>query len=125
MVLRKVRCRSAISRAPLDKTVNGCESRARSACGGSSLMRAVANSIANMQRVLESISYAKIKHLAAEARALHATNLWDFTPPKRFGHYELDLQTIPQPVTDDLLFEIILPDNSLPPLLGTETSASG
>src|SRR6266496_3228628 len=41
-------------------------------------------SLGNMQRVLEGIPYAKIKHLAAEARVLHATNLWDFTPPKRF-----------------------------------------
>ena len=41
-------------------------------------------SLGNMERVLDGISYAKIKHLAAEARALHATNLWDFTPPKRF-----------------------------------------
>jgi TnpA family transposase len=43
---------------------------------------------------------------------------------KRFGHYELDLQTVPQPITDDLLFDIIIPDNPLP-LLGTETSAAG
>ncbi|GHO63564.1 hypothetical protein KSC_024560 [Ktedonobacter sp. SOSP1-52] len=41
-------------------------------------------SLGNMERVLEGIPYAKIKHLAAETRALHATNLWDFTPPKRF-----------------------------------------
>ncbi len=41
-------------------------------------------SLGNMERVLKGIPYAKIKHLAAEARALHATNLWDFTPPKRF-----------------------------------------
>ncbi len=41
-------------------------------------------SLGNMDRVLKDIPYAKIKHLAAEAHALHATNLWDFTPPKRF-----------------------------------------
>src|SRR6266567_4768931 len=41
-------------------------------------------SLGNMERVLKGIPYAKIKHLAEEARALHATNLWDFTPPKRF-----------------------------------------
>jgi hypothetical protein len=41
---------------------------------------------------------------------------------KRFGHYELDLQTIPQPITDDLLFEIVLPNNPLPPLLGMEAT---
>jgi hypothetical protein len=40
-------------------------------------------SLGNMERVLEGIPSAKIKHLAAEARALPATNLWDFTPPKR------------------------------------------
>jgi hypothetical protein len=37
-----------------------------------------------MERILKGISYAKIKHLAAEVRALHATNPWDFTLPKRF-----------------------------------------
>jgi hypothetical protein len=41
-------------------------------------------SLGNMERLLEGVSYAKIKHLAAEARGLHATNLWDYTPPKRF-----------------------------------------
>lgn len=41
-------------------------------------------SLGNMEPVLEGIPYAKIKHLAAEAHALHATNLWDFTLPKRF-----------------------------------------
>jgi 3-hydroxyisobutyrate dehydrogenase-like beta-hydroxyacid dehydrogenase len=33
------------------------------------------------------------------------------------------LPTVPQPITDDLLFEIIIPDNPLP-LLGTEASAA-
>jgi hypothetical protein len=43
---------------------------------------------------------------------------------KRFGNYELDLQTVPQSITDDLLFDIIIPDNPLP-LLDTQTSAAG
>jgi hypothetical protein len=42
----------------------------------------------------------------------------------RISWDELDLQTVPQPITDDLLFEIIIADNPLP-LLGTETSAAG
>ena len=46
MVLRKVCCRAGTSRAPLVKTVKRGVSRARSACGGSSLTRAAANSIA-------------------------------------------------------------------------------
>jgi uncharacterized protein DUF4158/Tn3 transposase DDE domain-containing protein len=38
----------------------------------------------NMERLLEGIPAMKIATFAAEARALHATNLWDFLPPKRF-----------------------------------------
>jgi hypothetical protein len=41
-------------------------------------------SLGNMERLVEGIPAAKIKHFAAEARALHATHLWDYTPPKRF-----------------------------------------
>ncbi len=62
-------------------------------------------------------------HLLPE-RVLAALSPYQTQPVKRFGQYELDLQTVPQPITDDLLFEIIIPDNPLP-LLDTETSAAG
>jgi hypothetical protein len=42
-------------------------------------------SLGNTQRLVEGIRLAKITHLAEEARALHATNLWDFTVPKRLA----------------------------------------
>jgi len=42
-------------------------------------------SLGNTQRLVEGIRLAKITHLAEEARALHATNLWDFTAPKRLA----------------------------------------
>jgi len=35
--------------------------------------------------LLKEVRSAKIIHLAEEARALHASDLWDFTPPKRFA----------------------------------------
>ena len=41
-------------------------------------------SFGNMERLLEGIPAVKIATFAAEARALHATNLWDFLPPRRF-----------------------------------------
>ena len=41
-------------------------------------------SFGNMERLLEGIPAVKIATFAAEARALHATNLWDFLPLKRF-----------------------------------------
>ena len=40
-------------------------------------------SLGNTQRLVEGIRSAKVKHLAEEARSLHATNLWDFPAPKR------------------------------------------
>ncbi len=45
---------------------------------------------------------------------------------KRFGNYEIDLQALPQPITDELLFDIDL-DIDLPkddplPLLDAPTS---
>jgi len=71
----------------------------------------------------------KLNALAQEGYVLTKDELAALSPyqtqhVKRFGHYELDLQTVPQPITDDLLFDIIIPDNPLP-LLGTETSAAG
>jgi len=42
-------------------------------------------SLGNTQRLVEGIRLAKITHLAEEARALHATNVWDFTAPKRLA----------------------------------------
>src|SRR5438874_132931 len=41
-------------------------------------------SFGNMERLLEGIPAVKIATFAAEAYTLHATNLWDFLPPKRF-----------------------------------------
>lgn len=41
---------------------------------------------------------------------------------KRFGNYEIDLQALPQPITDELLFNINLPKDDSPPLLDTPTS---
>jgi len=41
-------------------------------------------SFGTMDRLLEGIPSVKITTFVAEARALHATNLWDFLPPKRF-----------------------------------------
>ncbi len=38
-----------------------------------------------MQPLVEGIPYAKVKHLAEEARSLHATNLKDFPTPKRLA----------------------------------------
>lgn len=40
-------------------------------------------SLGNMARLLEGLAPAKITHFAAEARALHADDLRDFTLPKR------------------------------------------
>ncbi len=40
-------------------------------------------SLGNTQRLVEGIRSAKVKHLAEEARSLHATNLWDFPLAKR------------------------------------------
>lgn len=40
-------------------------------------------SLGNTQRLVEGIRSAKVKHLAEEARSLHATNLWDFPIAKR------------------------------------------
>ncbi len=40
-------------------------------------------SLGDMEPLLAGIRPAKITHLAEEARSLHATNLWDFTAPKR------------------------------------------
>ncbi|WP_268887365.1 Tn3 family transposase [Ktedonobacter robiniae] len=40
-------------------------------------------SLGNMARLLEDLAPAKITHFAAEARALHADDLRDFTLPKR------------------------------------------
>src|SRR5881296_2946067 len=70
----------------------------------------------------------KLNTLAQEGYVLTKDELAALSPyqtqhVKRFGHYELDLQTVPQPITDDLLFDITIPDNPLP-LLGTETSAA-
>jgi TnpA family transposase len=42
-------------------------------------------SLGNMQPLIEGIPYAKVKHLAEEARSLHATNLKDNPPPKRIA----------------------------------------
>ena len=42
-------------------------------------------SLGNTERLVAGIRLAKITHLAEEARALHATNLWDFTAPKRLA----------------------------------------
>jgi hypothetical protein len=42
-------------------------------------------SLGNMHPVMEGIPYAKVKHLAEEARSLHATNLWDVAAPKRLA----------------------------------------
>ncbi len=42
-------------------------------------------SLGNMQPLVEGLRHAKVKHLAEEARSLHATNLWDFTAPKRLA----------------------------------------
>lgn len=42
-------------------------------------------SLGNTERLVEGIRLTKITHLAEEARALHATNLWDFTAPKRLA----------------------------------------
>jgi len=42
-------------------------------------------SLGNMGPLLKDVREAKIIHLAEEARALHAPDLWDFTPPKRFA----------------------------------------
>src|SRR5229473_3120213 len=40
-------------------------------------------SLGNMHPMVEGIPYAKVKHLAEEARSLHANNLKDNPPPKR------------------------------------------
>jgi TnpA family transposase len=42
-------------------------------------------SLGNMQRLVEGVPYTKVKHLAEEARSLHATNLKDFPIPKRLA----------------------------------------
>ena len=42
-------------------------------------------SLGKMDRFLDQIPSTKIIHLAEEARALHASDFWDFTPPKRFA----------------------------------------
>ncbi len=42
-------------------------------------------SLGNMQPLVEGIPYAKVKHLAEEARSLHANNLKDNPPPKRLA----------------------------------------
>jgi hypothetical protein len=70
----------------------------------------------------------KLNELAQEGYVLTKDELAALSPyqtqrVKRFGQYELDLQTLPPPITDDLLFEIISEDNSLP-LLETQTSAA-
>src|SRR2546425_9757197 len=47
MVLRRVCCREGLSRSLLVRTARRFPSRARSACGGSSLTRAAASSMAS------------------------------------------------------------------------------
>jgi TnpA family transposase len=42
-------------------------------------------SLGNTEPLLKDVRLAKIIHLAEEARALHASDLGDFTPPKRFA----------------------------------------
>ncbi len=42
-------------------------------------------SLLNTARLVEGIRSAKIKYLAEEARALHATNFWVFTASKRLA----------------------------------------
>ncbi|GHO77920.1 hypothetical protein KSD_56910 [Ktedonobacter sp. SOSP1-85] len=71
----------------------------------------------------------RLNVLAQEDYALTKDELAALSPyqrqhVKRFRHYELDLQTIPQPITDDLLFEIVLPNNPLPQLLGMEATCT-
>jgi Tn3 transposase DDE domain len=71
----------------------------------------------------------KLNELAGEGYVLTKDELAALSPyqtqhVKRFGNYELDLQTIPQPMTDDLLFEIIVSDTSLP-LLETQPGTAG
>jgi len=42
-------------------------------------------SLGTMQPLVEGMRYAKVKHLAEEARSLHATNLWDVAASKRLA----------------------------------------
>jgi len=39
--------------------------------------------------LVEGIPYAKVKHLAEEARSLHANNLKDNPPPKGLQEFKL------------------------------------
>jgi hypothetical protein len=75
----------------------------------------------------QKVDNVRLNVLAQEGYALTKDELAALSPyqtqhVKRFGYYELDLQTIPQPITDDLLFEIVLPNNPLPALLDIEAT---
>ena len=41
-------------------------------------------SFGSMEHLIEGIPHAKVTQFAAEARAQHASDMWDFAPPKRF-----------------------------------------
>ncbi len=41
-------------------------------------------SYGSMEQLISGLPHAKIKHFAVEARALHASDMWDFAPSKRF-----------------------------------------
>lgn len=59
--------------------------------------------IVDVERMLEGIPNAKIKHFAAEARALDAAELRDFTPPKRYTLVLAMLQRARVSVRDNLV----------------------
>lgn len=59
--------------------------------------------IGDVERVLDGIPNAKIKHFAAEARALDAAELRDFTPPKRYTLVLAMLQRARITVRDNLV----------------------
>ncbi len=60
-------------------------------------------SLGNMQPVLVSVRPAKVKHLAEEARSLHATNLWDFSAEKRLALLACLIQSAQISTRDEIL----------------------
>ncbi|MBO0782482.1 MAG: DUF4158 domain-containing protein [Ktedonobacteraceae bacterium] len=60
-------------------------------------------SLGVMQPLLEDVRLTKVKHLAEEAQALHATNLWDFSADKRLALLVCLIQLAQVSTRDEIL----------------------
>ncbi len=60
-------------------------------------------SLGAMRPLLEGVRLTKVKHLAEEAQALHATNLWDFSADKRLALLVCLIQSAQISTCDEIL----------------------